>query len=410
MRPPLVSVVIPAWNVAPFIGEAIDSVLAQRYPNRELIVVNDGSPDAAQLDDVLARYADRREIRYLRQPNGGPSAARNLGIRHARGELIALLDGDDTWDPEYLSAQVDFLEQNPSLDVVYCDARLFGTGPLAGRTFMDGAPSSGDPTFERLIAMECAIPTTCVVARREAMVTAGLFDERFRRCEDYDLWLRMSAAGARFGYQRPRARFPPAPRHERGDGPRRDVREPGARLCVVVASGSDPITLPRPRSLAPTHARRPTSRSSGPSGTSPPGAIARPPTMWIERTRFTGRRSLPWRAWPSRGRRRWSGSSTLDSERSFRPALPGTTVARRPPLGPDRASVNSESFVAASYNRIMLIKPAADLTWRDVTDERLYLRRREFLRAAGVAAAAGALAGWPSRTPSPRHMARSCQT
>ena len=202
MRPPLVSVVIPAWNVAPFIGEAIDSVLAQRYPNRELIVVNDGSPDGAQLDEVMARYADRREIRYLRQPNGGPSAARNLGIRHARGELIALLDGDDTWDPEYLSAQVDFLEQNPSLDVVYCDARLFGTGPLAGRTFMDGAPSSGDPTFERLIAMECAIPTTCVVARREAMVTAGLFDERFRRCEDYDLWLRMSAAGARFGYQR----------------------------------------------------------------------------------------------------------------------------------------------------------------------------------------------------------------
>jgi glycosyltransferase involved in cell wall biosynthesis len=200
--PQLVSVIIPAWNVAPFIGEAIDSVLAQTYPMREVVVVNDGSPDSAALDSVMAGYAAEPDLRYLRQANAGPSAARNLGIRNARGELIALLDGDDIWDPEYLAAQVAMFERDPSLDVVYCDARLFGTGPLAGRTFMQGAPSNGDPTLDRLIAMECAIPTTCVVARREAMMAVGLFDERFRRCEDYDLWLRMSVNGARFGYQR----------------------------------------------------------------------------------------------------------------------------------------------------------------------------------------------------------------
>ena len=198
----LVSVVIPAWNVAPFLAQAVESVLEQRYPHHELIVVNDGSPDSDALDAVMAPFEARPGVRYLRQPNAGPSAARNVGIQLARGEFVAFLDGDDCWDPDYLAAQLAMFEQDPGLDVVYCDARLFGTGALAGRTFMEGAPSRGEPTLERLIAMDCAVPTTCVVARRSMLLSAGLFDERFRRCEDYDLWLRMSAVGAKFGYQR----------------------------------------------------------------------------------------------------------------------------------------------------------------------------------------------------------------
>jgi glycosyltransferase involved in cell wall biosynthesis len=197
-----VSAVVPAWNVAPYIRDAIDRALAQRQPLLEVIVVNDGSPDTNALDEVMRIYAGRPDVVYLSRPNGGPSAARNTGLQAARGELIALLDGDDHWDEHYLSAQLEQFAADPTLDLVYCDARLFGTGPLVGRTFMQAAPSAGAPTLEALIAMRCAIPTTCVVARRRAMLEAGAFDERFRRCEDYDLWMRMSARGARFGYHR----------------------------------------------------------------------------------------------------------------------------------------------------------------------------------------------------------------
>jgi glycosyltransferase involved in cell wall biosynthesis len=200
--PPLVSVVIPAWNVAAYIGEAIDGALAQRYPSREVIVVNDGSPDVEALDAVMHGYEGLDEVRYVTQPNGGPSAARNTGVRLARGELVAFLDGDDYWEADYLDLQVERLRRDPAIDLVYCDAWLFGDGALAGRRFMEAAPSEGEPTFEALVSMRCAIPTTCVVARREAMIAAGLFDDRFRRCEDYDLWMRMSARGSRVAYHR----------------------------------------------------------------------------------------------------------------------------------------------------------------------------------------------------------------
>ena len=214
--PQRVSVVIPAWNVARFLAEAVDHVLAQAYPAREVIVVNDGSPDTDELDDVMARYAGLREVRYLDRENGGPSAARNTGIRAARGEFIALLDGDDYWDPGYLATQVGYLDADPGLDLVYCDARLFGGGPLAGRTFMASAPSEGEPTLANLIAMRCAIPTTCVVAR------PGADDRRrpLRRAVPPLRGLRPVAPDerSRFAHDLPpeRAGLAPPPRGQRG--------------------------------------------------------------------------------------------------------------------------------------------------------------------------------------------------
>jgi hypothetical protein len=115
---------------------------------------------------------------------------------------MAFLDADDWWMPSYLARQVEHLARRPELDVVYCDARLVGSSPLAGRTYMETAPSDGPVTLESLIALRCNVPTTCAVARRGAIVGAGLFDPQIRRCEDFDLWLRMSARGSRFAYQR----------------------------------------------------------------------------------------------------------------------------------------------------------------------------------------------------------------
>ncbi|HEY0174072.1 MAG TPA: glycosyltransferase family A protein [Pyrinomonadaceae bacterium] len=196
---PAVSVVMPAYNVAQYVGEALDSVFAQTFKDLEVIVVNDGSPDTAELERALAPYLAR--IVYLKQENAGPSAARNAGILRARGRWVALLDGDDVWLPNYLEGQLDALAADPGLDLVYCDALLFGDGDVVGRTFMQTCPSRGPVTVESLLGQRCVVITSCVVASREALVRAGLFNEGYRRSEDFDLWVRLAHGGARLGYQ-----------------------------------------------------------------------------------------------------------------------------------------------------------------------------------------------------------------
>jgi glycosyltransferase involved in cell wall biosynthesis len=107
---PIVSVIIPAYNVAGYIAEALDSAFAQNVGEFEAIVVNDGSPDRAALESVVASYSDPR-LRYLQKANGGPSSARNAGIAAARGEWVAFLDGDDALLPNYLRSQLALLNR-----------------------------------------------------------------------------------------------------------------------------------------------------------------------------------------------------------------------------------------------------------------------------------------------------------
>lgn len=196
---PLVSIIIPAYNAAGFIEDAVTSVLAQTFSDYELIVVNDGSPDSEEMRRVLAPYADR--IIYLEQENRGPSGARNAAIEIAKGKYLALLDSDDTWLPNYLTEQTKFLNQAPDTDMVYADALFFGEGPLAGKSFMQCSPSIGPVTFESLLRYESSVITSCCVINREKVIAAGLFDERFVRCEDFDLWIRLAHRGARIRYQ-----------------------------------------------------------------------------------------------------------------------------------------------------------------------------------------------------------------
>jgi hypothetical protein len=197
---PLVSVVIPAYQAAAWIGATLDSVLAQTLRDYEIIVVNDGSPDTAELEPALAPYRDR--ILYLRQENQGPAGARNAGIRAARGRYIAPLDADDIWEPEHLAAQVAVLEADPSVDVVYADARIFGDVPEAGRTVMELCPSEGEVTFESLVTRRSTVHICVTVARRETLLRAGLFDPAFRGTEDFEMWLRILKQGGRIAYQR----------------------------------------------------------------------------------------------------------------------------------------------------------------------------------------------------------------
>ena len=195
---PRVSAIIPAYNTAGLIAACLDSALAQTYRDFEIIVVNDGSPDTHLLEHALAPY--KQQIRYISQENRGPSGARNLGVLEATGQYIAFLDSDDEWLPQHLSEQMSMLLQNPSLDLVYADYALVRDGKRVGHGF-GLEPQHPPVTFEKILSEECTVGTSSTVARRQALIDAGLFDERFRCCEDFDLWLRMSFQGANIGYR-----------------------------------------------------------------------------------------------------------------------------------------------------------------------------------------------------------------
>lgn len=194
---PEVSVIIPAYNTSQYIAATVQSVLAQTYTSHEVIVVNDGSPDTPAMERALAPFRDR--ILYVVQENGGISVARNTALALARGRYVALLDSDDAWEPDYLAVQVAALEADPSLAAVYPNALISGDHPHAGRTFRDICPSTGPVTFQAVLTQRCQVFISALI-RRSAIARVGGFDPEFRSVEDFDLWLRLLAAGERIGY------------------------------------------------------------------------------------------------------------------------------------------------------------------------------------------------------------------
>lgn len=181
---PLVSIVIPAFNRAAYIGEAIDSALAQTYTHRELIVVDDGSTD--QTAQIVLAYGDR--VALIRQANAGASAARNTGIARAGGDLIALLDSDDRWLPEKLTLQVPLLE-DPRVGLVHGAIRTFRTS--AGRTSEVHFP--GDALDVHDLLSYRGLCTQTLVFRRGLIGEVGSFDPSFKTAEDWEWTIRVAA-------------------------------------------------------------------------------------------------------------------------------------------------------------------------------------------------------------------------
>ncbi|MCU1336617.1 MAG: glycosyl transferase [Bryobacterales bacterium] len=205
MSTPLVSILIPAYQVASYIGETLESVFSQQFPGAfEVILVNDGSPDSAELEKAIAPYRDR--IVYHVQPNGGPSVARNTAFRLSRAPYIALLDGDDAYLPDYLQVQTEQLADNPAVALVYGDMEVFGGSPVDGRRLSDLNKETEAPSLVSLLHATATVINTPMI-RREAIIHAGGWDETSFHCEDYDLWLRIALQGKLKRHPRVVARY-----------------------------------------------------------------------------------------------------------------------------------------------------------------------------------------------------------
>ena len=184
-----VSVVIPTYQLARYVGGAVASVLAQTRPADEVIVVDDGSTDDTQA--VLARYEDR--VRVIRQANAGVSQARNRGARESSGELLAFLDGDDAWEPRKLEVQLDRLAARP--DVVASFTETLFVDEATGRTTHVRYRNDPDMVATLLVA-GCVIGNnSSVVIRRQVFTDVGGYDPRMSQSADWDLWLRLAARG-----------------------------------------------------------------------------------------------------------------------------------------------------------------------------------------------------------------------
>ncbi len=183
---PRVSIVIPNYNQARYVSDAINSVLAQTYSSYEILVVDDGSTDDSR--EVLAGFGV--QIRYIWQENQGLAGARNTGIRAAQGEFLALLDADDIWLPDFLRTMVSIADAYPEAAVIYCCAQGMAVGGQDLPQTFGGPVVASAHLYQSILRANWIIPST-VLMRRSVIEAAGLFDQSLRSCEDWDLWLRL---------------------------------------------------------------------------------------------------------------------------------------------------------------------------------------------------------------------------
>ncbi|UCE17691.1 MAG: glycosyltransferase [Gemmatimonadota bacterium] len=182
---PKVSVIIPTYNRAAFLPEAIDSVLHQSYQDFELILIDDGSDDDTR--DILKPYQGRLNYHY--QENAGISKTRNTGLRIAQGEFIAFLDSDDLWTRRKLEKQMEIFEQIDEAEICYTDEVWIRKGVRVNPKKYHRKYTGW--IFQYCIPL-CIISLSSALIRRNLFAQVGLFDEQLPACEDYDLWLRAS--------------------------------------------------------------------------------------------------------------------------------------------------------------------------------------------------------------------------
>lgn len=178
---PLVSVIVPCYNQAQYLEEALESVLAQTYKNWECIVVNDGSPD--HTEDIAKEWCNKdSRFKYFLKKNGGVSSARNAGIENSTGEYILPLDADDLIHPQYLELAVNSFRNNERVSLVYCKAEKFGIDK--GDWILD------EYNYRKLLLNNHIFCSA--IYRKECWIRACGYDERFKKgYEDWDFWIKI---------------------------------------------------------------------------------------------------------------------------------------------------------------------------------------------------------------------------
>ena len=181
-----ISVVIPTFNRISLVARAIDSVLKQSLNPYEIIVVDDGSDDGTS-EMIQNKY---KSIKLIQQQNNGVSAARNNGIKHAKGDWIALLDSDDEWTEKKLENQVDRLIKTPEYDFCHTNEIWIRNGVRVNQRKKH--EKYGGYIFDKCLDI-CRISPSSVLFRKNILDHVGWFDDQLPVCEDYDLWLRITA-------------------------------------------------------------------------------------------------------------------------------------------------------------------------------------------------------------------------
>lgn len=189
---PIISVIIPTYNRANLIDQAIQSVLNQTYQNFEVIIVDDGSTDYTK--EVIRKFQERdKRVKYIRhEKNRGGSAARNTGIKAAKGEYIAFLDSDDEWLPEKINLQIAvFKKGSDNLGVVYCDVMIKNNDEkiVNSHYFF---PQCRGYIYDFMLKRCALVPCSVLIVKKECFQQIGLFNEQFFACQDNDICIRLA--------------------------------------------------------------------------------------------------------------------------------------------------------------------------------------------------------------------------
>ena len=181
-----VSVIIPTLNRCKLLKRALSSVLTQTVKPDEVIVIDNGSSD--QTDIMVS--SSFPTIKYLVEKKKGVSAARNRGISFAQSNWIALLDSDDTWKPNKIEKQLQFANQNKDLRLIHTNEIWYRNGKLLNQ--MKKHQKSGGNIFEKSLELCCVSPSSSII-QKDVFNDYGFFDEKLEVCEDYDMWIRITA-------------------------------------------------------------------------------------------------------------------------------------------------------------------------------------------------------------------------
>ncbi|MFH1767826.1 MAG: glycosyltransferase [Candidatus Omnitrophota bacterium] len=187
MNNPLFSVIIPAFNRAAFLKISVESVLNQTLSDFELIIIDDGSTD--KTEKTIKEMKDKR-IKYISQPHGGVSSARNKGLLAAKGKLISFLDSDDRFRKTKLEITYNYIQKFPQIKIFHSNEIWYRNGSILTQKEYHKKPQ-GD-VFSQALRL-CCISISAATVLKEVFDETGLFDETMEVCEDYDFWLRATA-------------------------------------------------------------------------------------------------------------------------------------------------------------------------------------------------------------------------